>query len=79
MAKTIRMERSVESYAKRGRLHKVFRNALKYTSQDLPPLGEYFSEVYHFIPEPRNFSEVTKISVDIKKPWLKATMKDIKN
>ena len=32
------------------------------------------SEVSHFIPEPRNFSEVTKLSENIKKPWLKATL-----
>ena len=37
------------------------------------------SEVSHFIPEPRNFAEVKKMSDNIKKPWLKATLKDIKN
>ena len=31
------------------------------------------------IPEPRNFAEVPKFSDDIKKPWLNATMKEIKN
>ena len=46
--------------------------------QDLP-LWESDSEVSQFIPEPRNFSEVTKFSYDIKKPWLKATQKEIKN
>ena len=45
----------------------------------MPPLGESGSEVSHFIPEPRNFAEVTKLSYDIKKPWLKATLKEIKN
>ena len=44
-----------------------------------PPLGEFGSEVSHFIPEPRNFDEVKKLSDNIKKPWLKATLKDIKN
>ena len=45
----------------------------------MPPLGESGSEVSHFIPEPRNFSEVKKLSDDIKKPWLTATLKEIKN
>ena len=60
-------------------LHKVFESVVKYISQDLPPLRESGSEVYHFIPEPRNFSEVTKLLDDIKKPWLKETLKEIKN
>ena len=47
-------------------LHKVFMTALKEISQELPPLGEYGSEVSHLIPEPRNFAEVTKMSDDIK-------------
>ena len=59
-------------------LHKVFKNVVKDISQDLPPLGESGSEFSHFIPEPRSFSEVTKFSDDIKKPWLKATQKQIK-
>ena len=42
-------------------------------------MGESGSEVYHFIPEPRNFSEVTKLSENINKPWLKETLKEIKN
>ena len=37
------------------------------------------SEVSHFIPETRNFAEVTGLSADLKKTWLKATMKEIKN
>ena len=37
------------------------------------------SEFSHLIPEPRNFAEVTKLSDNIKKPWLKATIKEIKN
>ena len=60
-------------------LHKVFKTVLKEISQDFPPLGEYGSEVSHLIPEPRNFSEVTKLSDYINKPWLKATLKEIKN
>ena len=42
-------------------------------------LGESSSEVSHFTPEPRNFAEVTKLSENIKKPWLKETIKEIKN
>ena len=40
----------------------------------LPLFGQYFT-----IPEPRKFSEVTKLSENINKHWLKASMKDIKN
>ena len=32
-----------------------------------------------FIPEPRNFAEVTRLPVDFKKAWLKATLKYITN
>ena len=42
-------------------------------------MGESGSEISHFIPEPRNFSEVTKISDDIKKSWINSTLKEIKN
>ena len=60
-------------------LHKVFSTIVKEILQDLPPLGESGSEVSHFIPEPRNFSGVTKLADDINKPWLEATLKYIKN
>ena len=60
-------------------LHQVFKTVVRDISQDLPPLGESGSEVSHFIPEPINFAEVTKLSDNIKKPWLKATTKEIKN
>ena len=33
----------------------------------------------HLIPEPINFSEVTRLSADVKHSWSKATLKDIKN
>ena len=33
----------------------------------------------HFIPERRNFAEVTKLAENIRKPWLKDTLKEIKN
>ena len=60
-------------------LHKVFKTVLKDISQDLWTLGESGSEVSHFIPEPRNFSEVKKLSDDINKHCLNATQKGIKN
>ena len=60
-------------------LHKVFKTVVKDISQYFPPLGESGSEVSHFIPEPKNFSEVKKLSDEIKKTWLKSTMKEIKN
>ena len=47
--------------------------------QELLPLGESSSEVSHFIPETRNFAEVTKLSENISKPWLKSTLKEVKN
>ena len=60
-------------------LHKVFSTIVKEIFQELTPLGESGSEVSHFIPEPRNFAEVKKLSENIKKPWLKETIKEIKN
>ena len=58
---------------------KVFKTVVKDISQDLPPLRESGSEVFRFILEPRNVSEVKKLSDYIKKPWRKATQRDIKN
>ena len=55
-------------------LHNLFMTVVKDTSNKLTPLGESGSEVSHFIPETRNFSEVIKLSDNIKKPWLKATL-----
>ena len=43
-------------------LHKVFSTVVKEISQELTPLRESGSEVSHFILEPRNFAEVTKLS-----------------
>ena len=60
-------------------LHKVFLTVVKEISQELTPLGESGSEVSHFIPEPRNFAGVKKNSDNIRKPWLKETLKYIKN
>ena len=41
--------------------HKVFKTVVKDILQNVPPLGEFDSKVSYFIPEPRNFSEVTKL------------------
>ena len=60
-------------------LHKEFSTVAKEISQELTPLGQSGSEVSRFIPEPRNFAEVTKLSENINKPWLKATLKEINN
>ena len=60
-------------------LHKVFKTVVKNISQELTPLGESGSEVSHLIPEPINFSEVKKLSDNIKKTWLQATLKEINN
>ena len=58
---------------------KVFQNVVKDVYQYLPPSGESGSEISHFIPEHRKFAEVTKFSDYKKKPWLKETLKEIKN
>ena len=60
-------------------LHKVFKTIVKEIYQDLTPLGESGSEVSHFIPEHSSVAGVAKMSDEIKKPWLKATLKEIKN
>ena len=60
-------------------LHMVFSTVVKEISQELTPLGESGSEVSNFIPEPRNFSEVEKLSDNIKKTQIKATLNDINN
>ena len=56
-------------------LHRLFSTIVSEISQELTNFGESSSEVSHFIPEPRNFAEVTKLSENIRKPWLKATLK----
>ena len=72
-------KRALKSTRRIGKvLHKVFKTVVKEILQELTPLGESSSEVYHFIPEPINFSGVTKLSDDIKKHWRKKTLKEIK-
>ena len=60
-------------------LHKVFKTVVNEHFQVLPILGESGSEVSYFIPYTRNYSEVTRLLDYIKTPWLKATLKEIKN
>ena len=52
-------------------LHKVFKAFVNDILQTLPILGESGSEVSYFITYPRNFAEVTRISENINKPWIK--------
>ena len=54
-------------------LHRGFIIIVSEILQELTNFGESGSEVSHFIPEPRNFAEVTKLAENIRKPWLKAT------
>ena len=60
-------------------LHKVFSTIVKEIWQELVTLEEYGSVVSHFIIEPRNFAEVKKLSENIRIPWLKSIIKEIKN
>ena len=74
------MERSVITYAKHGySFTQSVSDCCRIILQDLPVLGESGSEVSYFIPQFRNFYEVAILSDDIKKPWIKATQKGIKN
>ena len=43
-------------------LHKDFKAVVNEIFQVLPILGEYGSEVSYFIPWPRNFAEVNRLS-----------------
>ena len=60
-------------------LHSLFKAVGNYILQVLPIWGGSSSEISYFVLEPRTFAEVTRLSEDIKKPWLKATMKEINN
>ena len=48
-------------------LQKVFKAIVNEILQVLPIMGESGSEVSYFVPEPRNFAEVTRLSGHIKK------------
>ena len=60
-------------------LHKFFKCAVNELKNALPNLGKSGSEVSHIIPERKNFVEVTILSSNVKRDWLKATLKEIKN
>ena len=52
-------------------LNKIFKAVVNAILQVLQILGESGSEVYYFIPDPRIFSEVTRLSEDINKSFIK--------
>ena len=52
-------------------LHKVFKAVVNNISQAFPVLGESCSKISYFIPEPTKFVKGTRLSKEIKKPWLK--------
>ena len=58
--------------------HRVFKAVENELKNSFPNLGASVSEVSHFTPEPSNFLEVTRLSSDVNKDWLKATLNDIK-
>ena len=60
-------------------LHKVFKAIVNDIFQSLSILGESGSEFSYFIIQPINFAELTRLSEDIKKNWLNATLKYINN
>ena len=55
-------------------LHKVLKAVVNELNNAWPNFEELGSEVWHFIPGPRNFSEVTRLTADVKKAWLKVTL-----
>ena len=61
------------------RVQQLFHTAAAEIRKDKPDMGEPGSEVAPFIPEPRNFSEVCRLPAEVRKPWLRATHKEIKN
>ena len=60
-------------------LQKVFKAVVNGLNHSFSNLEEWGSKVSHFIPEPSNFVEVTRLPADVKKYLLKATLKEIKN
>ena len=74
------MERSVIINEKMGKgLHKLFKAVVNDILQAFPILGESVSELYYFITEPKKYAEVTILSEDINKPWIKSTLEEINN
>ena len=60
-------------------LHKLFRAVVNEIMPVFPILGEPGSEVSCFNIEPKKIAEVTRLSEDIKKSYLKANFNKIKN
>ena len=60
-------------------LHKVFKTVVNDILQVLPIFGESGSEVSYLITELRNFAEVSRLSENINKPWIKSILKEIKH
>ena len=56
-------------------VHKSVTSVVIDIFQGLQIFGESGSEVSYFIPEPRKIAEVTRLSEDINKYWIKTTMK----
>ena len=57
----------------------MFKAVVNEISQYLPILGESGSEGSYLFSEPRNSAEVTRLSDNIKRTWLKEKQKWIKN
>ena len=53
--------------------HKLFKTSVNEILKVLPISGEYGSEDFYFIPDPRNFAKVNILSDNIEKPWIKET------
>ena len=60
-------------------LHKVFNTVVNDILQVLPIFGESGSEVSYLITELRNFAEVSRLSENINKTWIKSILKEIKH
>ena len=60
-------------------LHCLFRTISVEISKDTLEIGEQGLEVAPFLPEPKNSAEVTRLQNDVKKPWLRANLKEVKN
>ena len=61
------------------RLLKYFKASINELKNTLSTLLELGSEVSHFIPEPSNFAEFTRLPADAKNDQLKTSLKYIKN
>ena len=61
------------------RTQDIIFDALEYQQRYYETLFALRDACLTSLPEPRNFAEVTKLSENIKKPWIKATLKEINN